>query len=83
MRWYHFNIVYWKEKNNCIYSHNTEECPSNCKRTTCVLRHKKKCKDGEYCFYYQNNNCEFNHENEIKLDNEKDKLKEEILNLKK
>ena len=64
---YHYNLGYCKEKDSCIYIHNKEECPTNCKQINCILRHKRKCKDGDECFYYQNNICEFDHNKENKI----------------
>ena len=73
-----FNMGYCKEKHNCIYSHNMEECKTNCILETCMKRHKKKCKNGEECYYYQKGTCEFNHLSENRLLNETNHLKEEI-----
>ena len=52
------------------------------KKMTCEFRHKRKCKDGDECFYYQNNLCEFNHDNENKVVSENEQLRKEIENLK-
>ena len=77
IRCYFFNMGYCKEKHNCIYSHNIEECKTNCTLETCMKRHKK-CKDGEGCYYYQKGNCEFNYSLDKSLKNETNNLKEEI-----
>ena len=57
IRCYYYNLGYCKEKTNCIYLHSDEECETNCINESCLKRHRWKCKDGEGCYYYQNNTC--------------------------
>ena len=79
---YHFNQGYCKEKENCMFVHIIQECPTNCKIITCELRHIKKCRDRIVCFYYQNNICEFSHDGENNVSSEIDQLKNDIEILK-
>ena len=71
---------YCKNKENCIYLHNTEECETNCIEEKCLKRHRKNCKNGKYCFYNSTNTCEFNHtfyDNVDNVNNQNIKLKKE------
>ena len=56
---------------------NNEKCENNCIDDNCLKRHRQICKHGQFCFYYSNSTCEFNHNIEYSLNNNNLELKSE------
>ena len=88
IRCYHYNSGYCKNKNKCTFIHYIEECETKCNSDQCMKRHKRKCKDGQYCYYNSINTCEYSHDSQenvnieynenVILKNENDDLKIQI-----
>ena len=57
---YHYDKGYCKFKNKCPLYHPNEDCIKNCDEKQCKFRHRRKCRNGENCFF-KSKSCEYVH----------------------
>ena len=78
----YFDKGYCKRKDQCQELHLSTDCDGKClNKTTCPLRHRVECKNGNECVFKTSNSCAFLHPKELFLDNKKIDLVEKQLDI--
>ena len=78
----YYNVGFCKHRNECLYLHPEMDCEEQCVANKCMKRYRKKCINGQDCFYNSEQKCEFYHEtNNQQKGNKKISTKQENINL--